>query len=456
MEHNCIAAMATAPGKASLCSIRLSGEDAFQLAEKVFVPFNKSKKVSQQKGYTALFGSFYRKGEEIDQAVALFFKAPKSYTGENVVEISCHGGSAVADQLLKACFEAGAAPAQAGEFTKRAFLNGKMSLTQAEGVMELINATSNQALAAAKGALEGHLYQRAAKVRDDLLILAGHISAYTDFPEEAVEDVTDQEVGEILLRARENLKALMDSYDIGAKIKQGINTAIVGKPNVGKSTLLNSLSGFEKAIVTPIAGTTRDVVEQEVILGGINLILQDTAGIRNTQDEIEAIGIKRSLDRLKGADLVFCVFDGSREITTEDIELSHRCEKLNSIAIVNKQDLQQVFDISSVENCFKKVLYITAKDFYMSKEFEEAVMKVLGLANIDPSTGIIVNERQYSAVRTAFNAINDAYNSFKEGYSLDIIGVCVDESLYAIYELTGENVSDEVVNEVFSKFCVGK
>ncbi|MEG1782773.1 MAG: tRNA uridine-5-carboxymethylaminomethyl(34) synthesis GTPase MnmE [Oscillospiraceae bacterium] len=456
MEHNCIAALATAPGKASLCSIRLSGDDAFEIAAKVFIPFNKSKQVVEQKGYTALFGSFYRKDEEVDQAVALFFREPKSYTGENVVEISCHGGSAVADQLLKACFEAGAEPAQAGEFTKRAFLNGKISITQAEGVMEMINATSQQALVAAKGALQGQLYQRAAKVRDELLVLVGHIAAYTDFPEEAVEDVTDQEVGDILSASKDQLKKLMDSYDIGAKIKQGVNTAIVGKPNVGKSTLLNSLSGFEKAIVTPIAGTTRDVVEQEVILGGINLILQDTAGIRNTIDEIEALGIKRSLDRLEGADLVFCVFDGSREITTEDIELSHRCEKLNSIAIVNKQDLQQVFDISTVENCFKKVLYITAKDFYMSKEFESAVMEVLGIANIDFTTGVVVNERQYSAVRTAYNAINDAYNSFKQGYSLDIIGVCVDEALYAVYQLTGENISDEVVNEIFSKFCVGK
>ncbi len=452
----CIAALATAPGKASLCSIRISGDEAFDIAEKVFIPFNKSKSVKEAKGYTALFGSFYRKGEEIDQAVALFFRAPRSYTGENVVEISCHGGSAVADQLLKACYEAGAKPAGAGEFTKRAFLNGKMSLTQAEAVMEMINATSNQALNAAKSALEGHLYKRAAKIRDDLLILVGHISAYTDYPEEAVEDVTDEEVSEILAGAEASLKQLMDGYDNGAKIRQGVNTAIVGKPNVGKSTLLNALSGFEKAIVTPIAGTTRDVVEQEVILGGINLILQDTAGIRDTDDEVEAIGIQRSLDRLQGANLVFCVFDGSREITDEDIRLSERCKDLNSIAIINKQDLEQKFDVSKVEKDFKKVLYITAKDFYMSKEFEHEVMEVLGVADIDMTAGAIVNERQYEAVRTAYNSVKDAHDRFKEGFSLDIIGVAVDEALYAVYGLTGENVSDEVVNEVFSKFCVGK
>ena len=216
------------------------------------------------------------------------------------------------------------------------------------------------------------------------------------------------------------------------------------------------MSGFEKAIVTPIAGTTRDVVEQEVILGGVNLILQDTAGIRHTDDEVEAIGIKRSLDRLTDADLVFCVFDGSREITREDIELAERCRNLNSIALVNKQDLRQRFDFSKIEGCFKKVLFITAKDFYMSKEFETEVMETLGIANLDVNTGIVVNERQYEAVRTAYNRVNDANDRFKEGFTLDIVGVSVDEALYAIYALTGENVSDEVVNEVFSKFCVGK
>lgn len=216
------------------------------------------------------------------------------------------------------------------------------------------------------------------------------------------------------------------------------------------------MSGFEKAIVTPIAGTTRDVVEQEVILGGVNLILQDTAGIRHTDDEVEAIGIKRSLDRLTDADLVFCVFDGSREITREDIELAERCRNLNSIALVNKQDLRQRFDFSKIEGCFKKVLFITAKDFYMSKEFETEVMETLGIANLDVNTGIVVNERQYEAVRTAYNRVKDANDRFKEGFTLDIVGVSVDEALYAIYALTGENVSDEVVNEVFSKFCVGK
>ena len=451
-----IAAMATAPGKASLCVVRISGDDAFSVAKKVFVPINKNKDVEKQKGYSALFGHAYRHGKEIDQAVALFFVAPKSYTGENVVEISCHGGSAIADQLLKACFEAGAQPAQAGEFTKRAFLNGKMSITQAEAVIEMINASSSQALTAAKSALEGHLYQKAKAVRDALLVLVGHITAYTDFPEEAVEEVTDEEIEEILQNAKAELKRLIDGYDSGAKIKNGVRTAIVGKPNVGKSTLLNALSGFEKAIVTEIAGTTRDVVEQEVILGGVNLILQDTAGIRETDDIVESMGIQRSIERLKDAQLVFCVFDGSREITPEDIDLAKRCENNNSIAIINKQDLEQRFDTAQVEQYFKKVLNITAKDFYMSKEFENTVKEVLNLTYIDSDVATVVNERQFAAVREAFNAVSDALDAFVMGQSLDIIGVCVDDALYAIYQLTGENVSEEVVAEVFSKFCVGK
>ena len=453
---NCIAAMATAVGKASLCVVRISGDDAFSVAKKVFIPMNKNKDVEQQKGYSALFGHFYRNGVEIDQAVALFFVAPKSYTGENVVEISCHGGVAIADQLLKACYEAGAVPAQAGEFTKRAFLNGKMSITQAEAVIEMINATSSQALTAAKSALEGHLYKKAQAVRDNLLVLVGHITAYTDFPEEAVEEVTDSEIEDILKKAENDLKKLIDGYDAGAKIKNGVKTAIVGKPNVGKSTLLNALSGFEKAIVTEIAGTTRDVVEQEVILGGVNLILQDTAGIRQTDDIVEAMGIQRSIDRLKDAQLVFCVFDGSKDITQEDIELAEKCKDNNSIAIINKQDLQQKFDVSKVENYFKKILYITAKDFYMSKEFENTVLDVLNLTHIDSQVATVVNERQFAAVRDAYKAVCDAIDAFNIGQSLDIVGVCLDDALYSIYQLTGENVSEEVVGEVFSKFCVGK
>ncbi len=453
---NCIAAMATAVGKSSLCVVRISGDDAFSVAKKIFIPINKNKDVEKQKGYSALFGHFYRNGVEIDQAVALFFAAPKSYTGENVVEISCHGGVAIADQLLKACYEAGAVPAQAGEFTKRAFLNGKMSITQAEAVIEMINATSSQALTAAKSALEGHLYKKAQAVRDNLLVLVGHITAYTDFPEEAVEEVTDEEIENILKKAENDLKKLIDGYDAGAKIKNGVKTAIVGKPNVGKSTLLNALSGFEKAIVTEIAGTTRDVVEQEVILGGINLILQDTAGIRQTDDIVEAMGIQRSIDRLKDAQLVFCVFDGSKDITPEDIELAEKCRDNNSIAIINKQDLEQKFDVSQVENCFKRILYITAKDFYMSKEFENTVLEVLNLTHIDSQVATVVNERQFAAVRDAYKAVCDGIEAFNMGQSLDIVGVCLDDALYSIYQLTGENVSEEVVGEVFSKFCVGK
>ncbi len=451
-----IAALATALGKASLCTIRVSGDDSFSIAKKVFKPANKEKDVLKQKGYTALFGQVIRGEKEIDDAVLLFFKAPKSYTGEDVVEISCHGGQVVASEVLKALYEAGAQPALAGEFTKRAFLNSKISLTQAEAVMEMINATTKQAMTAAKSALEGNLYKKAKEIRDDLLILAGHISAYTDFPEEDVDEVKDEEVLKTLTKNVLLLEKIIKNYDMGAKIKQGVNTAIVGKPNVGKSTLLNALSGFEKAIVTSVAGTTRDVIEQEVLLDNINLILQDTAGIRKTDDEVEHIGIQRSVEKLQNAQLVFCVFDGSEEITKEDVDLSHLCKSKNAIAIVNKQDLKQNFKIEKIKDCFKKIMYITAKDFYLTKEFKNTVLEVIGVLDIDTQVENVVNERQYEAVRIAYTALLDAKESFEIGHSLDIIGVCVDEALYSIYALTGEDASQEVIDEVFSKFCVGK
>ncbi len=452
----CIAALATAVGKASLCSVRISGDGAIEVAKKVFVPLNPAKDLEKMPGYSALLGKFYRRGREMDQAVALVFRRPKSYTGEDVVEISCHGGTAAADRLLKACFEAGATPAPRGEFTKRAFLNGKMDLTRAEAVMEVVNAGSARALAAANSALEGHLYRRICKVRDCLLSLAGHISAYTDFPEEAVEEVTRDQVEETLRKAAEELEDLCRSYDNGQIVKNGVRTAIVGRPNVGKSTFLNGISGFEKAIVTPIPGTTRDVVETEVSIGGVEFILQDTAGIRQTDDEVETLGIERSLKSLDRADLVFRVFDGSRPFTRDDLEVAEKCRGRRAIGVINKQDLPQAADPAGISGCFEKIIYITAKEFKPDARFEKTVLDFLGVADYSENAGAIVNERQHRAARDALSRTKDALDAFLRGYSLDIVGVCVDEALYSIYSLTGENVSDRVVDDVFSKFCVGK
>ncbi|MEG0804012.1 MAG: tRNA uridine-5-carboxymethylaminomethyl(34) synthesis GTPase MnmE, partial [Pygmaiobacter sp.] len=311
MKSETIAAIATAAGKSGIAVVRLSGPDAYEISSRVFVPANSEKSLARAPGYTALFGHFVREGKRCDEAVALCFRAPKSYTGEDVVELSVHGGIAVVETLLKSCYDAGAAPAAAGEFTKRAFLHGRISLTQAEAVMEMINATSRQGTAAANAALEGALYQKIHTVTDALTVLAGHIAAYTDYPEEDVEELSAAQLSATLHGADTVLEQLIANYETGSILRRGVTTAIVGSPNVGKSTLLNLLSGYEKAIVTPIAGTTRDVVEQEISLAGTTLLLADTAGLRETEDLVEAEGIRRSMAHFEDANLVLAVFDGS-------------------------------------------------------------------------------------------------------------------------------------------------
>ena len=298
MQHSTIAAIATAPGAGGIAIVRLSGPESYEVAAKVFRPANPAKKVADAKGYTAMFGAFVEGEEAFDEGVALFFRAPHSYTGEDVVELSCHGGSAVARRLVEACIAAGASPAAPGEYTRRAFLNGKLSLTQAEAVMDIISADGRQGAALANASLNGALARKIAAQKDALTALQAHLAAWVDFPEEDVPELSQSHLCEVLGGVEQELDALIQSYDAGAVLREGVDCAIVGKPNAGKSTLLNLLAGFDRAIVTPVAGTTRDVVEQAVQLGDVRLNLFDTAGLRQTEDEIEAEGIRRSWKKL--------------------------------------------------------------------------------------------------------------------------------------------------------------
>ena len=451
-----IAAIATPPGTGGIAVVRISGENAYAVAEKVFLPISQSKRIADQKGYTALFGHFVADGKVADEVVALCFRAPRSYTGEDVVELSCHGGSAVSEQLLRACFDAGARPANAGEFTKRAFLNGRISLTQAEAVMDIINATSRQGAAAAAAAMEGALYQKIKAVQQHLITLAGHIAAYTDYPEEDVEELSLDTLAAGLKEDKAVLDKMIAAYDTGAVLRRGVQTAIVGSPNVGKSTLLNLLSGFARAIVTPVAGTTRDVVEQEILIGGVRLLLADTAGIRETKDEIEAEGIRRSYQHLDRAGLILAVFDASSTVSAEDIALAEKCKGRPALAILNKTDLPQAFDAEKIAPYFYKTVPISAKDTAFLPEVEKAVLDVLGVSTLDTDAGLLANERQLSAAKEAQTALADALSAVQSGFTLDAAGVCMDDALHALYALTGEDATEDVINEVFSKFCVGK
>ena len=458
MQHSTIAAIATAPGAGGIAIVRLSGPESYEVAAKVFRPANSAKKVADAKGYTAMFGAFVEGEEAFDEGVALFFRAPHSYTGEDVVELSCHGGSAVARRLVEACIGAGGAPGSGsapGEYTRRAFLNGKLSLTQAEAVMDIISADGRQGAALANASLNGALARKIAAQKDALTALQAHLAAWVDFPEEDVPELSQSHLCDVLGGVEQELDALIQSYDAGAVLREGVDCAIVGKPNAGKSTLLNLLAGFDRAIVTPVAGTTRDVVEQAVQLGDVRLNLFDTAGLRQTEDEIEAEGIRRSWKKLDEAGLILAVFDGSERPTREDLELAQRCAGRPAIALVNKEDKPTRFDAELIAPYFAMVLPVCCQEEGARKVIAAAVARLLGTNQIDPHAASLSGQRQFSAATRARDAVAGALDAAK-GLGLDAVSVCVDDALDALCELTGENASEAVINEVFERFCVGK
>lgn len=456
MQNTTIVAIATAAGTGGIAVVRLSGPQSYEVAERVFRPRNAARKVKSAKGYTALFGDFLEKGEAFDEGVALFFRAPRSYTGEDVIELSCHGGSAVARRLLEACIEAGAQPAGCGEYTRRAFLNGKLSLTQAEAVMDLVSAEGRQGAALANAALGGALAKKIDAQKAELTALQAHLAAWVDFPEEDVPALSAGQLTRTLEGVEAQLSELIGHYDAGAVLREGVDCAIVGRPNAGKSTLLNLLAGFDRAIVTPVAGTTRDVVEQAVQLGDVRLNLFDTAGLRKTSDEVEAEGIRRSWQKLDEAGLILAVFDGSEPPNAEDLSLAQRCAGRPAIALVNKEDKPTKFDAELIAPYFAMVLPVCCKEENARRVIAAAVARLLGTNSIDPHAACLSGQRQLAAATRAREAVTGALEAARGGFGLDAVSVCVDDALAALCELTGENASEAVIDEVFEKFCVGK
>lgn len=455
MSEKTVAAISTAQGEGGIGVIRISGDDALEIADKIFKNVN-GRKVTDMKGYTAAFGKICNNGEEIDEAVALVFRAPNSYTGEDVVELSCHGGVFITKQVLRAVLSAGAVPAQAGEFTKKAFLNGKIDLTEAEAVIDIISAKSTSAARAALFAKDGVLRKKINSVKDDLLSLAAHLSAWADYPEEDIAEVTDDMIFDTCNKAITALEKLLSSYDSGQAVKQGIDTVIAGKPNVGKSTLMNLLSGCEKSIVTDIPGTTRDIVEDTVVVGDVILRLSDTAGLRETDDTVEKIGVDRARKRLEECGLLLAVFDNSRELDSEDIELLKSAKNVPAVAIINKTDLKQKLDINYISNIISNIVYISAKSGEGHEELVKAVEKIAGTENLNPSEGILSNERQRLAVSNALSSIKEAKDALSLGMTFDAVTVSLEDAISQLLELTGEKASDEIIDRVFHNFCVGK
>ena len=450
-----IAAISTAQGQGGIGVIRVSGEDSFTIVDKIFKSVS-GKKIMDIKGYSALFGHIYNNEEVLDEAVVLKYVAPKSFTGENVVEISCHGGMYITKEVLNAVIMSGASLAEPGEFTKRAYLNGKMDLTEAESVMDIISAKSKSAARAALFVKDGALFKKSQQVKQLLLDKAAHLSAWADYPEEDIPEVTEDSIMDAIEESISILEKLLSTYDMGQVVKEGIDTVIAGRPNAGKSTLMNLLVGREKSIVTNIAGTTRDVVEDTVLVGNVMLKLSDTAGIRDTDNEIEKIGVQKTFDKINGAGLVIALFDNNEELNSEDIDLINKIKDMPCIAVINKIDLEDKVDKKYITNNIKNVVYISAKQQDNIDELKNMIEKIAGTEDFDPSAGIIANERQKNAIRNAVNSLYEAKESLAMGMTMDAITVSLQETIDYLLELTGEKAGEEIVDSVFHNFCVGK
>ena len=465
MSHTC-AALSTAAGKAGVSVIRISGDDAFSISDKVFRCAD-GKALSEQPARKAVFGGFYgHDGVKIDSGLTVCFHKPSSYTGENTVEMSCHGSPVGVGLILGALFAAGAKPALPGEFTKRAFVNGKLDLTQAEAVADLLDAENASQLRLFTAQLDGGLGSRIKKVSDGIEQLLASVYAYIDYPDEDMSDLTDDQMKEEILGFRAELEKLTESYASGVAITRGVNTVIAGAPNTGKSTFFNLLAGYDRAIVTDIAGTTRDVITESVTVGAVKLLISDTAGIHDTDDVVEKIGVSRSEKALEECELLIALFDGSADFTDNDrnfiSKISAYAKSRNVICVINKSDISDADAVQKIKEYlnmagFTNILSVSAKSGDGKDEFEKAVLKLYPASseNEMSSGAILTNARQYAAVTSAVSHLDDALCAL-DTLTRDMAGLDLEEALGALNEADGRQVSEQVVNTIFSRFCVGK
>ena len=449
-----IAAISTPNAVGGIAVIRISGNNAISVAERIFKPFG-NQKISDMSGYTCCYGIAHDNGERLDDCILTVFKAPHSYTGEDVVEISCHGGLFISRKILRTALKNGAENAEAGEFTKRAFMNGKLDLTQAEAVMDIISAKSDMELKIAEELREGAAFRKSRICSQKLMKILGDLAAWADYPEEDIPEVEPDKLCRELDAVRNELFSLVENYDAGRILREGVSTVIVGKPNVGKSTLFNCLVGCERSIVTDISGTTRDVVEESVKIGDIVLRLSDTAGIHETEDIIEGIGIGIAEKMIDSSELIIAVFDGSCPCTEDDLKLINKIKNKKSVAVINKSDAEQLFDTEKIKSDNIQIVYISAKENNI-EELNSAIQNLFKINSDIFSSVPAANERQKRCIEKALECTDNAVNMLKNGEFLDAVTVVIDEAEQYLLELTGEKVTDAVVDEVFSRFCVGK
>lgn len=459
MNQKTIAAISTPPGKGGIAVVRISGQDAIDISDKMFKPKN-GKSLSEIPGGHTAYGNILYEGNVIDDGIATVFRAPKSFTGEDTVEISCHGGILLTQMVLESTFLCGAFPAEPGEYSMRAFMSGHMSLSQAEAVVALIDAESRSKIAVASAQSRGALCSETNKIYENIKNLLAQLYVVIDYPEEDLSSLSGEEIEKILEGLICDLETLSSTYRIGHAVSEGIPTVIIGKPNVGKSSLLNRMVGRDRAIVTAEAGTTRDVIEETVQIGRVLLRLCDTAGIRNAESEAEKIGVDLAFKKMEEAELVLAVFDFSSELDENDIEIISKLAEYKRnggklITVINKNDLPRIFNGS--DEIFENSVFISAKNgegySYLVNRIEELYFD--GKIELNNSA-IVLNARQYTSLIKTTECLKRALDAQKNGLPSDLVGIDIELSLSELGQLDGKTVSEEVVNSIFSRFCVGK
>ena len=458
MKTDTIAAIATAMSNSGIGIVRISGDEALEVADRIFRPKRGSRKVSDMETHTIHYGYVVDGEEVVDEVMLLIMKAPRSYTCEDTIEIDCHGGVLVMKKILETVLKYGARPAEPGEFTKRAFLNGRIDLSQAESVIDVINAQNELALKSSVSQLQGAVLEKIKDIRAVVLHEIAFIESALDDPEHVSLDGYPEQLHGIMTDAHAKVKKLLDSSDNGKMLKEGINTAIVGKPNAGKSSLLNILVGEERAIVTEIAGTTRDILQEQIQIGGIGLNVIDTAGIRDTEDIVEKIGVNKSREYIEKADLIIYVVDSSTELDENDHEIIEAIQDKKAIVLLNKSDLDIKTDAAVLKKYLDKpILSISAKNNTGIHELEKLMEEMFFSGKLSFNDEVyITNIRQKNALAEAESSLKMVLQSIDDGMPEDFFTIDMMNAYETLGTIIGESVGEDLVNEIFSKFCMGK